>query len=72
MNGFNELSAERPTDIYFKLEPWIDRNSCWANGKRGYETELAARLAARKPGRYRITRVESGIRVEVEHFEIKK
>jgi hypothetical protein len=53
---------------YFKLATWDGRNLVWKAGKKAFPTEAAARAEARKPGRYRVTRVEESGHTELEPF----
>lgn len=55
---------------YFKLAEWDARNCCWKDGKQSHATPDDAILAAKKPGRYRISRVDENGRTDLEPFEI--
>jgi hypothetical protein len=53
---------------YFKLAAWDAVSVCWRDGKPAYESQAAALAAARKPGRYRLSRVTESGRVDLEPF----
>jgi hypothetical protein len=55
---------------YFKLATWDDRNMTWRDGKTVQETEPDARREARKPGRYRISRIDESGRFDLEPFAV--
>lgn len=55
---------------YFKLATWDGRNLTWKDGKGVAETEAAARAAARRGGRYRISRIEESGRIDLAPFEV--
>lgn len=55
---------------YFKLATWQDRWMAWQPAKSAFPTEAAAVAAARKPGRYRITRVDDQAKTELEPFTV--
>ena len=55
---------------YFKLATWDARAMTFRDGKRGYDTEAAARAAATAPGRYRISTVTDAGRTDGEPFEV--
>ena len=55
---------------YFKLARWDERNACFNDGRTGYETEQAARAAAKVPGKYRVSTVTDSGRKDGEPFEV--
>jgi hypothetical protein len=55
---------------FFTLAAWDERNCAWKAGKTAYEDEAAARAAARKPGRYRITRFDGRSNAALEPFAV--
>jgi hypothetical protein len=57
-------------DTYYKLAVWDGRSLCWRDGKRGYATEAAARAAATKPNRYRVSQVTPAGDVDGEPFDV--
>lgn len=56
-------------EAFFKLQRWDATRSCWVPFNRQFESEPEARAAAKKPGRYRISRVEE-TRTDLEPFEV--
>lgn len=54
---------------YFKLAAWDDRSFTWKDGKVALPTEADAVNAAKKPGRYRVSRVEASGRVDLAPFD---
>lgn len=55
---------------YYKLAIFDERTFCWKDGKRGYDTEEAAKADATKPGKYRLSMVVDGHRADLEPFEV--
>lgn len=55
---------------YFKLARWSARNHAFDDGRRAYETEAAARAAATRPGRYRISTIAESGRRDGEPFDV--
>lgn len=55
---------------YFKLATWDDRNMTWRDGKSVQETETDCTREARKPGRYRISRITESGRVDLVPFGV--
>lgn len=53
---------------YFKLAKWDERSLTFRDGKMQYPTEAAAVAAARKPGRYRVSRVDRTGRTDLDEF----
>jgi hypothetical protein len=62
----------RETDAYpyYKLAVWDEVYVTWRAGKSIQETEAAARGLARKPGRYRISRIDEAGKVELPPFSV--
>ncbi len=69
MKAYERRAAGK--EDYCNLDFWNPRIGCWQKTSRQYESEAEARKAAKKPGRYRISRVENGERIESSPFEIK-
>ena len=57
-------------DGYCNLDVWDARIGCWSKTKHQYDSEQAARKAAKKPGRYRVSKTANGMRTELEPFTI--
>lgn len=55
---------------YFKLATWDSLSLTWKDGKVAIESEQAARNQAKRPGKYRVSRVEESGRVDLPPFEI--
>lgn len=55
---------------YFKLATWDARNATWKDGKSVQETEPACKATARKPGRYRISRIDESGRTDLAPFAV--
>jgi hypothetical protein len=55
---------------FFTLAAWDERNLAWKAGKTVYEDEATARCAARKSGRYRITRFDERSNAALEPFTV--
>jgi hypothetical protein len=53
---------------YFKLAAWDARSFTWKDGKVQFATEGEAEASARKPGRYRASRVEESGRIDLDPF----
>lgn len=54
---------------YYKLATWDARSFTWRDGKVAYDSEAEAMAAARRPGRYRLSRVADGGRSDLAPFE---
>lgn len=61
---------EAGIEAVFNLDAWNPRIGCWTKTRRQYASEEAARAAARKPGRYRVSRNDDAGRVELEPFSV--
>jgi hypothetical protein len=63
---------ESGTDTYprFKLATWDARNQTWKDGKSVQMTEESCRLTARKPGRYRMSRIDETGYSDLDFFTI--
>lgn len=59
--------ADRPG---FKLSAWDARSFTFREVKGVHATEAEARRAAKKPGRYRVSRVEDGSWADAATFEV--
>ena len=68
MKAYERREAGR--DGYCNLDVWNARIGCWSKSKGQHETPEAARRAARKPGRYRVSQTTNGNRIELEPFEV--
>ncbi len=66
MKGYQRRAIGR--ESYCNLDVWDVRQCCWVKTKNQYENEEAARQAAKKPGRYRISKNENGSRIELAPF----
>ncbi len=55
-------------ETVFNLNAWDNRLGCWTKIGHQFATEQAARNAAVKPGRYRISESRNGERIEHEPF----
>ena len=56
---------------YFKLAVWDPRHCTFKDGRGTFDTERAARAAARAPGKYRISRVTEDLgRIDLEPFTV--
>jgi hypothetical protein len=55
---------------YYKLAEWDERSMVFRDGKRGFDTEAAARAAAKKPGRYRVSTVTAAGRADGVPFDV--
>jgi hypothetical protein len=55
---------------YFKLATWDPRSFTWRDGHTPYPSEGQARSGARKPGRYRISRIDESGRADLDPFEV--
>lgn len=56
---------------YFKLATWDERRMTWKDGKTVRGTETDARKGARRPGRYRISRIDASGRIDLVPFVIE-
>ena len=56
--------------VWFKLATWEDRSYTWKDGRIAFGSEAEARAAARKPGKYRVSRVVDGARTDLEPFTV--
>jgi hypothetical protein len=61
---------EAGVEASYKLAAWDGRACSFREAKGTYPTAEAAKGAARTPGRYRISRVESGRFSDVATFEV--
>lgn len=55
---------------YFKLAVWNDRLCTWRDGSKQFESPEAAAKTAKVRGRYRVSRVTSEGRIDLEPFAI--
>lgn len=56
--------------VYYKLAKYCPRNCTFTDGKRAYETAAAARVDAVAGGKYRISMVAPGGRVDLAPFDV--
>lgn len=70
MKAYERRAAGKET--YFNLDAWDSQIGCWKKSKRQYDSEADARLSACSPGRYRVSKHESGRRIELDPFEVYK
>ena len=61
---------ESGTFPYFKLAAWNPVLGCWQDGKRQYDTDTEAINDARRPGRYRLSRVDDRGRTDLTPFNL--
>lgn len=62
-------SAAAVRKPYYKLARYVPAIGCYKDG-RSYPTWEAARAAAKKPGRYRISAVAGGVRTDGAPFTV--
>jgi hypothetical protein len=55
---------------YFKVAVFDSVSMCFRDGKQAFETEDAAKRAAKSPGTYRISTVTASGRVDSEKFTV--
>jgi hypothetical protein len=55
---------------YYKLATFDTRSVTFRDGKQAHASEAAAKAAATKPGRYRISEITDNGRRDLEPFEV--
>jgi hypothetical protein len=65
-----QTTASRTKTGYFKLATFCPISMTWKDGRTAFETKDAATTAARKPGKYRISRVHSAGRTDLDPFVV--
>ena len=68
MRQFERRKLGKP--VYYKLAHWDASYVHFTDGKRQFDSESEAKASAKKPGRYRISRIEENGRIDLEPFEV--
>lgn len=64
------MPHERRARTTFKLAVWDAVSCCWRDGKRAYASLEAAKAAAKPPGRYRVSVIDTTGRRDLEAFQV--